>query len=90
MGDNKASSAIQEGTFKHSIREHWTDVGYTGLTVLPKLEIQVLGSGQSVWRTHLALFGKCWSPTLSPQWSCVHSVNKAVLGGGKSNPTKLF
>lgn len=47
MRDNKACSAIQEETFKHSIREHWTDVGNTGLTLLPKLGIQVLGSSQS-------------------------------------------
>lgn len=44
MRDNKASSVIQEGTFKHSMRELWTDVGNTGLTLLPKLEIQVLGA----------------------------------------------
>lgn len=44
MRDDKSSSAIQEGMFKHSMRELWTDVGNTGLTLLPKLEIQVLGA----------------------------------------------
>lgn len=44
--ENKASSGSRRE--RSNAPSEWTDVGNTGLTLLPKVEIQELGSSQSV------------------------------------------